>query len=430
MLRRKSVFFKIGLAAVLAVVGLVYIDRNWVDFFAYYSAGQSFLAGRDDLYSPQFSGGAIMDYRYPPFFLLLFLPIWVLPHSAAVYCWYWMNLAAIYFSGSVVGRGLKQIARAPVKIRLALLISFLAVFKYLLMGIRYGNIHLLIVCLLFGAFYLVLKRRDKTAGLLMALAITIKVFPIFTVPYFLIRKKWRFLAATVCFAVVFNLIPAFYFGFGANFKLLGDWYRHVVVESEFHEAQGPLNFSLKGQIERSFSQIDYTARIADAPYRNVNVLALPENQVTWLWKAAAAFFLIFTLFILWNSAKTKSDETADDNFSQLAFRQFSLMICAMLLVEPYTGTMYFTALFLPVATLVYSILAENSPSGKLNKIILGFIIFVNCLLPLIPGRDAQRLILIIGFDFYATLFLWLGLARDLLRNKSRCSQFEYQTANI
>lgn len=422
---------KIGLAIILAVVGLILLNRHWVDFNAYYLAGQSFLAGRTDLYAPDFAENVFMDYRYPPLFLLLFLPVWILPQPLAVYFWYWLNLAAVYLTGRVVAGELKQAAQGTaVKISLILLISFIAVFKYLWMSIRYGNVHLIVVCLLFGAFYFVFKQKDKTAGLLMALAISIKIFPVLTLPYFFIQKKWRFLAVTIGFVFVFNLIPAFYFGFGTNLKLLGDWYRHVIVESEFHDSQGPLNFSLKGQMQRTFTQIDYPARIADSSYQNINLFSLKDNQVNLLWKLAVVFFMVSTLFILWSSSKSPPDNLTEKKIKRLSLQEFGLMICTMLLVEPYTGTMYFTALFLPLAVLVYSVLTEESQASRIHRFALGFILFANCFLPIIPGSDVQRFILVLGLDFYITLYLWCALAYNLLRTRNKHLQFEFQPISI
>ena len=48
------------LALILALAGLVFI-RNLIDFPVYYAAGRSLIAGRSDLYAPDFARGAVMD---------------------------------------------------------------------------------------------------------------------------------------------------------------------------------------------------------------------------------------------------------------------------------------------------------------------------------------------------------------------------------
>src|ERR1051325_638496 len=96
------------LATLIVLSGLVFI-RNLVDFPVYYAAGQSLLDGRTDLYAPDFARGPVMDYRYPPLFLLLLTPLWLLPYRVAAYVWYAISLLEIigclYF--------LKSLARPP-----------------------------------------------------------------------------------------------------------------------------------------------------------------------------------------------------------------------------------------------------------------------------------------------------------------------------
>src|SRR5206468_12769970 len=53
--------------------------------------------------------------------------------------------------------------------------SVLAVAQYFVMVLHYGNAHLLVVALVFGSFYFILRERDLAGALLMSLAITIKI---------------------------------------------------------------------------------------------------------------------------------------------------------------------------------------------------------------------------------------------------------------
>jgi hypothetical protein len=86
---------QILLAMLVASLGVVFI-RNLIDFPVYYRAGQSLLNGRTDLYAADFALGQVMDYRYPPFFLLIFAPLWLLPYKFAAYLWYLLGVLQIY----------------------------------------------------------------------------------------------------------------------------------------------------------------------------------------------------------------------------------------------------------------------------------------------------------------------------------------------
>src|SRR3954462_3181561 len=84
----------VGLSLLVAFAGFAFI-RNLIDFPVYYAAGQSLRSGRTDLYAPDFALGQVMDYRYPPFFLLVFWPLWLLPYKVAAYLWYLFSITEI-----------------------------------------------------------------------------------------------------------------------------------------------------------------------------------------------------------------------------------------------------------------------------------------------------------------------------------------------
>src|SRR5919206_2816209 len=84
----------LGLTALVVLAGFAFI-RNLIDFPVYYAAGQSLRGGRVDLYAADFALGRVMDYRYTPFFLLLFWPLWLLPYKVAAYLWYLCGVAEI-----------------------------------------------------------------------------------------------------------------------------------------------------------------------------------------------------------------------------------------------------------------------------------------------------------------------------------------------
>src|SRR5262245_44180328 len=183
---RSRIYLAIGLGALLSLLGFIAI-RNLVDFPVYYKAGQSLISGRTDLYAPDFALGQVMDYRYPPFFLLLFLPVWFLPYKLAAYLWYLFFITLIAGSAYLVREMLKpRLSGWP-----SWLIIFLGVAVYHIIILHYGNAHLIATFCLLLSLFLVQKGKDVTAALSMALAITIKLTPGFLLLYFLLRKKWK-----------------------------------------------------------------------------------------------------------------------------------------------------------------------------------------------------------------------------------------------
>lgn len=174
--RSPTLFILVSFVAIV-LLGVVF-TRNLIDFPVYYAAGQSLIGGRADLYSPDFALGPVMDYRYPPFFLIVLYPLWLVPYSAAAYIWFTMSAIEVACIALIVIRTFPELRKSKT---LALLVV-LAVAQYFVMVLHYGNAHLLVVALLFGSFYCVLWEKDLAAGLLMGLAITIKVTPVVLLP--------------------------------------------------------------------------------------------------------------------------------------------------------------------------------------------------------------------------------------------------------
>src|SRR5689334_8749755 len=81
-------------AAFLLALGFVFTP-NFVDFPVYYAAGRSLLVGRTDLYSPDFALGSVMDYRYPPWFVVAISPLCRFSYGVSAWVWYVMLAASV-----------------------------------------------------------------------------------------------------------------------------------------------------------------------------------------------------------------------------------------------------------------------------------------------------------------------------------------------
>ncbi|MGH9822555.1 MAG: glycosyltransferase family 87 protein [Blastocatellia bacterium] len=434
--KRFSVRTLILLAALIGIavlLGFVF-TRRMVDFPVYYAAGKSLISGRGDLYSPTFARSPVMDYRYPPFFLISFLPLWHLGYPLAAYIWYgfevldiaicvWAVRSALIFARKP---GLKMLDRSPharssVKPKSGAKIAVVSVLitgQYFVMSLHYGNAQLLATALLLASLYLAVKRRDVPAGLLMALSIAIKLVPVLLLPYFFVRRRWKYLACTTLCLVAINLAPAVYFGFRSNIALTGEWYRHVIADQEFHEINGPINLSLKGQMQRSMSVVPYQERLdGDVNYPQVNFVTANRETVGRAWIVADTLLYISGLLILLFASpggQTPTDKgeraEAGSIVGSREMLELGLMVCLMLLAAPLTSKIYFAALLWPVASLAYYCFGNLTRTGATLRRILKVIAAISFLLPLLPGRFLQRFLLVLGADFYLTFLLMIILA--------------------
>jgi hypothetical protein len=427
------------LAIVFAILGFVFI-RNLIDFPVYYVAGQSLLRGRTDLYAADFALGKVMDYRYPPFFILTLIPLWLLPYKVAAYLWYLLSIFQI--AGSIVF--LKNLLTPSVITKRIWLLVFCAVGQYFIIILHYGNAHLLALFCLFASFYYALNKKDIRAALLMALAITIKLTPAFMLLYFILQKRWKYLTLVGAFLFVINISPAAYFGFEKNAQLLRTWYQHVVVNQEFHEMNGPINLSLKGQLKRYLSGVDYQQRVdGDTRYPAVTIATFSVEKIEKIWLFVSLVLVFLAAFLIYrkNQPETNSQnpETTDrdyhlvvksgNRFNQKKLVEVGLLFSLMLFVEPLTSKIYFITLIWPFTVLAVAAFEKSTDENRWIRHVLLFIAILNFVLPLLPGRWTQRWLLVLGADFYVNLLLLVAQFYYLmaLRKGSRSPNLELQT---
>jgi hypothetical protein len=416
MTKKSRTIAAIACVAVILLLGLVF-SSDLIDFPVYYSAGRSLLIGRTDLYASDFALGRVMDYRYPPFFLLAVLPLCLIPYPVAAYIWYLLCAAAVVGCAVIAGR----VFDGHVSKTMCVLVA-LAVAQYFVMALHYGNAHLIAVFLLFASLFFFLRHRDIPAAALISLAITIKLTPVLLLPYFALKKKWTLLVATSLWVIALNLIPSIYFGFRENTQLLRTWYSHVIESQTFHEDNGPINLSLKGELRRYLSPIDYSERVdGDVKYPNVNLLNASRQTTERLWIAITVLiFAAVLMFLKWCSSKGLNAEL---QYPLIPF-ELGLMICLALLVGPLTSKIYFIALLWPAACLANFAATSKQQGARLVFRVMAVVAAVNSVSPLLPGRWVQRWLLVVGADFYVNLLMMATLAYVLMsQSRSLRSKF-------
>ena len=403
---RRAVFIAAAIVLV-AAMGVVFV-RNFTDFFVYYTAGQSLLSGRTDLYASDFARGVVMDYRYLPVFLLTFAPLSMAPYPIAAWVWHLLNTAAIALGVASIASLCSELPYSRAKVWT---VAFLIVVPYFAMALDYGNVHLIVTALMFAGLALAVRGRDLSAAALLAVAITVKLIPALLLPYFAITRRFKLLGLMAIITVAINLLPSIYFGVGGNRNLITRWFDHVIVGQEFHETNGPINLSLKGQLRRTFTKVDYTQRVdGDYRYAAVNVAALSTSAVDRVWMAISAFVFAGGLVLIWISARTHGLVGPSTDI-RVVMLQIGLLICLMLFVGPLTSKVYLVALLWPVVAIGVAAWDQDVIRRALIAVAIA-----SAILPLLPGRTMQRLLLVAGVDFYVSTAILALVAYALLRS--------------
>ncbi|MGZ4652781.1 glycosyltransferase 87 family protein [Oryzihumus sp.] len=168
------------------------LDQWQVDVEVYREAGVSILTGRP-IYEAMTESPQLLPFTYPPFAALWALPLALIPFGAVGWLWTALQLAATTAIVWYAGWRLIHRAGARAPLVLALLVVPMTWLHPVADGIRFGQVNafMVLACLMD-------LRRPRPAllrrippGVLVGLAMSIKLTPGVFVVHYLVNKRWR-----------------------------------------------------------------------------------------------------------------------------------------------------------------------------------------------------------------------------------------------
>jgi hypothetical protein len=354
-----------------------------VDFFQEWASGRNYFNGCS-IYTEQKSsverylgfpirGGEgqkqIQVYvdvnAHPPPAVLLTLPLALVPYPDAVLIWNLISLAALFVSLWLVQRQL-QIPVAPWAIFPFLVLLLLC--SPLRQQVSQGQLNLVLLLLLTGAWAAQRSGRSGWAGVLVGTAAAVKLFPGFLFLYFLLRRQGKALATGMLSLVLLSGLTAAVLGQ----ETYASYFRDTLAKVMAFRSSW-LNASLPGLWTKLFDP------------------ATEREHVTPLWRSAAlaqtgawlSCGLVVLLMVpqVWR-ARTQAETD----------RAFALTMIAMLLVSPLTWDHYFLLLLAPLAVIWTQLPATNL--ARISFLIIGVILWTEPLLLYdlwIPGGQGHRM---------------------------------------
>lgn len=365
-----------------------------MDFRVYHYGARGVFDGTRPVYGPTSGMGWPMHYRYPPLFLLVFAPLAWLPLGlgSAV----WVVLKAVV---------LVLLVRA-ITSRLSLggtpggwLLPTLLAGPYVVEEFRYGNAQFFVFALA-AVGLLDVRKRPMLSAASLALSISLKVWPLFFVPYLAVRRDWKVVSWTLVVTAILTMLPSLYFGFGGNLHLLAQWFgQEFSTQLGESEIWFP-NQSLRGVLMRYLTVIDYS-QVPDSNYPLVHIAALDPAIVraAWLGLAMAAYAGLLVI--------ARRGEQSE------GWIEHGLTFCMIGLLEPFTQKYALVVLLWPA--IVAGMLATQPSLRNLIYAAVAAVIFQ----PLIPGAATQRLLQVLGFDFAATVVLTAAMTKAALSPTSK-----------
>ena len=246
------------------------------------------------------AGGPHLPW-YLPLVTILFAPIAALPERLAGVVWFALCWACLLATVRWIGRSLTSL---PVRDWLltqmpAVILCGGAIFAQC----HFNQLSFVVLALVAGSFGLLRRGREWSAGLVLAVAVLIKLVPAVFVLWWLVRRRWRALAGTLIGLVVLDVgLNLAVFGPARTWEYHERWYDNsvrgasAVAMISTGQENDYRNQGLGVVLMRLLSEHDpgdtATGPWADEPGRRqvkrVNVANLSKGAVAWVYAALSA----------------------------------------------------------------------------------------------------------------------------------------------
>jgi hypothetical protein len=247
-----------------------------------------------------------------------------------------------------------------------------------------------------GAYAALGARRDTLAGALVALGAYLKTFPGLIAAYFLLRREWRALAASVIAGLLLVLLTVLTVGWEAHWV-----YLTRVVPTQGIWVGGPFNVSIAGFVTRLFVANPFTAPIVDSGGFGQVAIALLSLAT-----------LGVTAYAAWRAPTDRLGVGA----------AFALVVTTSLLVSPINGNYNLLILILPL--LVAAAHVQHDWPSRLRwlllaALLLGLPVEYYDLWPIdpMPWRIGWGNLLTSG-PFFGLVTLWALMVQLCLRPRT------------
>lgn len=331
---------RLGLALVLAGLVAAYAatlatvaSEPLTDFPTFYVAARHALEGKDIYAQDQADLGLLPPTRAssgeplnpnlnPPFQTLLMAPLGLVDYATAFWLWSLVSLALLV-AGAMAVESASRNPGATAWRMPGLVVMLLAYFPTWASFV-YGQFGLALFGLLALVWFGARNRREVLAGVSLGLALSLKPFAAIFLLLYMLRRRWRLLAAAVATATLCALVALVAFGWAPYAHYLG-----VLGGANWHAASW--NASFLGFFGRIFGGS-----------RNLPLVDVPGLAQV-LAAAGSATILGALVWLAEPRRQVLSERRLD-----LAF---ALAVLAMLLVSPLGWMYYFPSLAIPVLVL-------------------------------------------------------------------------------
>lgn len=337
------------LFSVVAISILVELFRHTFtslgDFRGYVLVGNLLLDGENIYSDPKIN-------TWPPFFSIVSVPIALIDNFNRYlvrFLWLVGSLLAMFqIMNYSTQFGIKRrLSFFPVKsgilitedkisvLHWIVLIPLLISLRYLIANLSYIQINVYMLFFAMYSFYTYSQGREIPGALVLAFSISIKVYTIFVLLYFLIKREFKIAAYTILFCCVFAAIPFLVFGIEQAVDYYSRWYEYTMSQ-----------FAIVGHKNQSFFSMIRSLLVHESPGLEgmplnkaiyVNIFDLTIHQV----KIISYSILALTGSVVVYLFRRKTD----DRKSLRSFIEYAFILTIIPILSPISWKAYFIFLF-------------------------------------------------------------------------------------
>ena len=279
-------------------VALSQIDGPRGDWGVFYKAG---LAIRENTPLYNLDDGPLATFKYAPVVAICMIWMSYIPMMISRIIWLLGDVAMLWLIMAMTYKlsGIKAIK--PYDIWAPVSLTVISLIGYLIDHFQGGQVTCAVLLLTTGCFYFLWHDKPIAGGAMLALAFCVKVVPISFLPlFFLKRQWWPGIASFVLTVLALLLLPAFWFGWSANWELMAQWPQHVATTNIPVQIYRPQNLSFYAILARTFGGYGW----------GKGLLSLPLEYIQWFWLFLSAITATIVYTWIWKSLLHSKNQLA------------------------------------------------------------------------------------------------------------------------
>jgi hypothetical protein len=292
----------------------------------------------------------------PPTFLMLIRPLAFMPERTAFYAWVGLNAVSLALALLLLSQS------SALEPRVMLVLAALAVaYPPVYFHFIFAQSKILILLLLVVIIRMMDRGRDRAAGLFLALAGLVRIFPLLLIGYVAIQRRWRMLGWTLgglALGITITLMA-----FGLHYSLSFVTGAQLLSQLHWLRNHWATNISVRGAVSRLVWLITGQKNGAG-----------PDQVRSLVVFAADALLLGITV---WATLRYPPGEDPD-------WRVLSMWIVASVLLSPTAWNHYMVLFFIPFGQLAIAGTHSRASARAEWMAIMSYIVVLPWELMLLP----------------------------------------------